>query len=127
MATATRTTTPKLSPSSGPPTIVQVLSNPLATQDPALARAVESTLLEVLAPEDLGSVEVRFRVCEDGGDGVRFICKVENPPANDLDPPTRQQWRWWSPLMESLQDFRAALQDAVQVRRERSTQPVSAS
>ena len=125
MATATRTT-PRLAAPSGPPTVIQVLSNPLTTQDPALARAVESTLLEVLAPEDLGSVEVRFRVCEDGGVGVRFICKVENPPANDLDPSTRQQWRWWSPLMESLQDFRAALQDAVQLRRERRATPASA-
>jgi len=125
MATATRTT-PKLAPRSGSPTIIQVLSNPLATQDPALARAVESALLEVLAPEDLGSVEVRFRVCEDFDDGVRFICKVENPPANVLDPSTCQQWRWWSPLMESLQDFRAALQDAVQLRRERQATPASA-
>jgi hypothetical protein len=125
MATATRTST-RTAPPKGAPTVVQVLSNPLATQDPALARAVESTLQELLAAEALGALEVRFKVCPDTEEGVRFICKVENPPAHDMDSEARTQWRWWSPLMETLQDFRVALQEAVQVRRQRLGTPVSA-
>ena len=118
MATATRATT-TARPRGGVQTVVQVQANPLAAHDPALAHALESTLREMLAAEGLGCLEVRFRVCQDFDDGVRFICKVENRPAHDLDPEAPPQWRWWSPLMETLQDFRAALQEAVQVRRER--------
>jgi hypothetical protein len=117
MATATRTT-PSAPAAGSVQTVVQVLSNPLTSQDPALARAVESTLQEILGTEALGSLEVRFKVCQDDS-GVRFICKVENPPAHDMDATARTQWRWWSPLMETLQDFRGALQEAVKIRRER--------
>jgi hypothetical protein len=125
MATATRTASRTPQPE-GAKTVVQVLS-PLATQDPALARAVESTLQEILGTEALGALEVRFKVCQEDDAGVRFICKVENPPAHDMDSQARTQWRWWSPLMETLQDFRSALQEAVQLRRERLGSPVSAA
>ena len=118
MATATRT---HLKPTARPSvaTDVNVLDNPLADQDPALAAAVESTLKEVLEAEGLGEVEVRFRVCRELDEGLRFICKVENPPAPEFEQRRRMPWRWWSPLMETAQDFRTALQDALQVRRER--------
>src|SRR5512134_2538137 len=117
MATATRT--PRPTPRIHARTDVNVLDNPLAEQDPALAAAVESTLVEVLGTEGLGEVEVRFRVCREPDEGLRFICKVENPPVPEFELRQRLPWRWWSPLMETAQDFRAALQEALQVRRER--------
>jgi hypothetical protein len=102
-------------------TAIQVLDNPLASQDASLAKAVEATLHDVLDPEDLGLVEVRFRVCQEAEAGLRFICKVENPPVAEIAERQSLPLRWWSPLMESVQDLRSALQEALQVRRERTT------
>lgn len=119
MATATRTTL-RATPPSRTRTEIRILDNPLAAQDPSLARDVEAILQDVLASEDVGVLEVRFRVCRELTEGLRFICKVENPPVPDLGLQRQcAPWRWWSPLMETAQDFRAALQDGVQVRRER--------
>jgi hypothetical protein len=96
---------------------IEILANPLRSDDPDLARAVEAELRRLLKDEDVGPVEVRFRVCRDETDGMRFICKVENPPFDGEDG--RAQWRWWSPLMKTAEDFRAALEDGLRVRRER--------
>ena len=101
---------------------IQVLANPLPQQDAALARAVEETLFELLGPEALGRLEVRFRVCRELSEGLRFICKIENPPVSGLEP-YRMPWRWWSPLMETAQDFRTALLEALIVRRARQGRP----
>ena len=106
---------------------VEIVENPIVGQDPALGAEVEAQVRRALLHEDLGPVQVRFRVCREEAEGLRFICKVENPPAHDMDSQARTQWRWWSPLMETLQDFRSALQEAVQLRRERLGSPVSAA
>ena len=118
MATASRTT-PDVTPRRER-TAIQVLDNPLAEQDASLARAVEATLHDVLDPENLGLLEVRFRVCREADEGLRFICKVENPPVAEIAERPTVPLRWWSPLMESVQDLRSALQEALQVRRERT-------
>lgn len=118
MATASRTmstVTPRRER-----TAIQVLDNPLALEDASLARAVEAALHDVLGPEDLGLLEVRIRVCREADEGLRFICKVENPPVAEIVERPRLPMRWWSPLMESVQDLRSALQEALQVRRERT-------
>jgi len=96
---------------------IDILANPLGSEDPNLARAVEAAVRRLLNDEDVGPVEVRFRVCRDETDGVQFICKVENPPSDGDDG--RAQWRWWSPLMKTAEDFRDALQDGLRIRRER--------
>ena len=96
---------------------IDIVANPLGGDNPALARAVEAELRRLLSGEDVGPVEVRFRICRDDTDGLRFVCKVENPP---FDGETaRAQWRWWSPLMTTAEDFRSALQDGLRIRRER--------
>jgi hypothetical protein len=118
MATATRTSL-RPAPRRRAHTQIHVLDNPLGTQDPALARALEAALHDVLGDEDLGMVEVRFRVCRELNEGLRFICKVENPPEPDVLNSHRLPLRWWSPLMESARDFRSALMEAMEVRRER--------
>jgi hypothetical protein len=118
MATTTRRRL-QATPSTRGLTEIHVLDNPLAVQDPALARAAEATLREVLEAEDLGPIEVRFRVCRELDEGMRFICKVENPPLPDVAPRSPLQLRWWSPLMETAQDFRAALTEAMENRRQR--------
>ena len=100
------------------PSLIQITANPLADQDPALAHAVEATARELLSGDFSATLVVRFRVCQDLAEGLRFICKIESPPVRDVDgEPT--PWRWWSPLMETAQDFRAALTEALEVRRER--------
>jgi len=96
---------------------IDILANPLGSEDPNLARAVEAAVRRLLNDEDVGPVEVRFRVCRDETDGVQFICKVENPPSDGDDG--RAQWRWWSPLMKTAEDFRDALEQGLRVRRER--------
>jgi hypothetical protein len=101
-------------------TEIRVLDNPLASQDATLARAVDATLHDMLQGEDLGLLEVRFRVCRELSEGLRFICKLENPPVAEISERPRLSVRWWSPLMETAQDFRAALQEALELRRERS-------
>jgi hypothetical protein len=93
------------------------IANPLEAEDAALARALEDDVRRLLRGEDVGPVEVRFRVCRDEADGLRFICKVENPPSDGEDQ--RVQWRWWSPLMRTAEDFRVALEEGLRVRRER--------
>ncbi len=118
MATTTRRRL-RATPRTRALTEIHVLDNPLAAQDPALARAAEATLHEVLEDEDLGPIEVRFRVCRELDEGLRFICKVENPPLPDIVQRRLVPLRWWSPLMETAQDFRAALLEAMEVRRGR--------
>jgi len=98
---------------------IDILPNPIAAEDPSLARTVEQELIRLLKDEDVGSVAVRFRVCRDETAGLKFICKVENPPFDGEDG--RVQWRWWSPLMETAEDFRGAFQEGLRVRRERLT------
>ena len=97
---------------------VEIVENPIAGQDPRLAAEVEDEVHRALRDEDLGSVQVRFRVCRDEVDGLKFICKVENPPRVDGDgaaPP----WRWWSPLLETAPEFRESLEEGLRVRRHR--------
>jgi hypothetical protein len=98
------------------PSRVDILENPLASHNPVLAAEVEQEVLRALRDEDLGSVQVRFRECQDDADGLRFICKVENPPRVDGDG-AAPSWRWWSPLLESPQQFRDSLEEGLKVRR----------
>lgn len=95
---------------------VEIVENPILGQDPGLAAEVEEAVRQALRDEDLGVVQVRFRVCQDEPEGLRFICKVENPPRVDSDggaPP----WRWWSPLLETASQFRDSLEEGLKVRR----------
>ena len=96
---------------------IDIVDNPLAAENPGLGRALEQEIRRLLADEAIGTVEVRFRVCRDDSDGFRFICKVENPPCDAENG--RVQWRWWSPLMQSVEEFREALSDGLRIRRER--------
>ena len=97
---------------------VEIVENPIARQDPALGAEVEAQVRQALRDEDLGPVQVRFRVCREEPEGLRFICKVENPPRVDGDagaPP----WRWWSPLLETPAELRESLEEGLKVRRHR--------
>jgi hypothetical protein len=97
---------------------VEIVENPIAGQDPKLGAEVEAQVRQALRDEDLGPVQVRFRVCREESEGLRFICKVENPPRVDGDggaPP----WRWWSPLLETPAQFRESLEEGLKVRRHR--------
>ena len=96
---------------------IDILENALAAEDPRLARAAEQELIRLLRDEDVGPVQVRFRVCREDRAVLKFICKVENPPFDGED--RRAQWRWWSPLMKTAEDFRSAFEDGLRVRRER--------
>jgi hypothetical protein len=96
---------------------IDILPNPIAAEDPSLAQTVEQELIRLLHDEDVGPVAVRFRVYRDEPAGLKFICKVENPPFDGED--RRAQWRWWSPLMKTAEDFRSAFEDGLRLRRER--------
>ena len=96
---------------------VELVENPIHRHDPELGAAVEEHLHRILRDEKLGSVNVRFRVCRDDGDGFQFICKVENPPRVDTD--AMVPWRWWSPLLGTAEEFADALEDGLRVRRAR--------
>jgi hypothetical protein len=104
--------------SSSPLSAVSIVENPLVAEDATLAREVEDEARVILGGHALGRLEVRFRVCQDQHEGLKFICKVESPAPADLHK-DGAQWRWWSPLMETAQDFRAALLDALEIRRQR--------
>jgi hypothetical protein len=97
---------------------VEIVENPIAGQDANLGAEVEAHVRQALRDEDLGHVQVRFRVCREEPEGLRFICKVENPPRVDGDgsaPP----WRWWSPLLETPAQLRESLEEGLKVRRYR--------
>ena len=96
---------------------IDILDNPLAAEDPGLARALDREIRRLLKDEGVGAVEVRFRMCRDEADGFKFICKVENPPCDGEDG--QVQWRWWSPLLKTAEEFRDAFEDGLRVRRER--------
>ncbi len=96
---------------------IEIVENPIHRHDSGLAVAVEEQLRRILADESLGSVTVRFRVCRDEDDEFQFICKVENPPRVDTDAGV--PWRWWSPVLETAEQFAAALEDGLRVRRAR--------
>ena len=97
---------------------VEIVENPIAGQDSTLGAEVAAQVRQALRDEDLGPVQVRFRVCREESEGLRFICKVENPPRVDGDggaPP----WRWWSPLLETPAQLRESLEEGLKVRRQR--------
>ena len=96
---------------------IEIVENPIHRHDPGLGAAVEEQLRLILRDESLGSVTVRFRVCRDEDDQFRFICKVENPPRVETD--VMVPWRWWSPLLETAQQFRESLEEGLKVRRSR--------
>ena len=96
---------------------IDILDNPIVAEDAILARAVEREVRRLLKDEDVGPVEVRFRICRDEPGGLTFICKVENPPFDGEDG--RVQWRWWSPLMRTAEEFRSAFEQGLRVRRDR--------
>ena len=100
---------------------IEILENPIHRHDPQLGAAVEVELRRVLDGENVGHVNVRFRVCRDDADNFRFICKVENPPRVDTD--VMMPWRWWSPLLETAEEFAAALEDGLRVRNARLSSP----
>jgi len=106
-------------PASGhQPSMVEIVENPILGQDPTLGAEVEAQVRQALRDEDLGPVQVRFRVCREEAEGLQFICKVENPPRVDGDgaaPP----WRWWSPLLDTAGHFRESLEEGLKVRRHR--------
>jgi hypothetical protein len=106
------------------PCRIDIVENPLHRHDPVLAVAVEEAAQRILRGESLGEVAVRFRLCRDEADGFRFICKVENPPCVDAD--VMAPWRWWSPLLESVEEFAASLEDGLRVRRARLSTPAPA-
>ena len=114
----TRTPARSLPGRVSPLATVAVVENPLLAQNPALGRAVEDEARGILGGLDLGRLEVRFRVCREEAEGLKFICKIESPAPADVQQED-MQWRWWSPLMETAQDFRAALLDAIEIRRQR--------
>src|SRR4029450_4139051 len=100
------------------PSMVEIVENPIVAQDPTLGADVEAQVRHALRDEDLGPVQVRFRVCREEAEGLRFICKVENPPRVDGDggaPP----WRWWSPLLGRSAQVRESLERGLRVRRHR--------
>lgn len=101
----------------GEPCRIELVENPIHRNDPALAVAVEEELGRILQDETLGLVTVRFRVCQDDADGLQFICKVENPPC--VDTQVMMPWRWWSPLLGTVEEFAAALEEGLRVRRAR--------
>ena len=75
-----------------------------------LERAVREAVGETEEPLD-----VRFGAWH-GEDGrLLFFCKVESPPAGPFSD--EEQWRWWSPLVESADELRDALRVAVARRR----------
>lgn len=99
-----------------PSSRVEIVENPIIGQDPTLGVEVEEEIHRALRDQDLGPVQVRFRVCQDEPEGLRFICKVENPPRVDGDG---LPWRWWSPLLETAQELRESLEEGLKVRRHR--------
>jgi hypothetical protein len=99
-------------------TRIEIVENPIAGHDSRLGAEVEEVVQGALHDENLGLVQVRFRVCQDESDGLRFICKVENPPRVDGDG-TAPPWRWWSPLLETAEAFRESLEEGLTIRRQR--------
>ena len=85
---------------------------------PDAGAEVEAQVQHALRDEDLGPVQVRFRVCREEAEGFRFICKVENPPRVD-DNGNAPPWRWWSPLLETPAQLRESLEEGLQIRRHR--------
>jgi hypothetical protein len=96
---------------------IAILDNPVAAENPGLARALEQEIRRLLKDEGVGAVEVRFRVCCDEAGGFTFICKVENPPCDGEDG--QVQWRWWSPVLQTAEEFRDAFEEGLRIRRER--------
>jgi hypothetical protein len=105
-------------PMAHPSCRVEILENPLAARDPELGAEIEEAIHRALRDEDLGPVQVRFRVCQDDSEGLRFICKVENPPRVDGDG-AAPAWRWWSPLLETTLQLSESLEEGLRVRRHR--------
>jgi hypothetical protein len=97
---------------------IEIVENTIYQQDPILAAELEGHVRRVLRDQSLGPVAVRFRACRnEEDDALQFICKVENPPQVDTGAPV--PWRWWSPILGNGDQFAAALEDGLRVRRAR--------
>jgi hypothetical protein len=97
---------------------IEIVENTLYQRDPILAAELEGQVRRILRDPSLGPVAVRFRACRsEGDDALQFICKVENPPQVDTAMPL--PWRWWSPILGNGDQFAAALEDGLRVRRAR--------
>jgi hypothetical protein len=98
---------------------VHILENGVASSDPDLGLEVERHVLELLTPEDMAGIEVRFRLCRDEADDVKFICKVDYPG----DVEHKGAWRWWSPLLTTPGELHMALEEGLEMRRRRNGLP----
>jgi len=98
---------------------VHVLENGVAVYDPVLGSVVEGQVLDLLAREDMGRVGVRFRLCKDERDDLKFICQVDYPG----DVEQKGGWRWWSPLLSTAVELRLALEEGLELRRQRNGLP----
>lgn len=94
---------------------LEVAPNPIQSVDPALARALERTVLEAMRNEPEEPLVVRFGLWNGEEDGPRYFCKIERVPSAAPDAPPA--WRWWSPLVRTPTELAGPLQDAVGSRR----------
>jgi hypothetical protein len=92
---------------------IQFRENPIWAVDPVLAEAFERAVWTELRREDMRPINVRFGVWREGPDGMKFVCKVEYPSAND------HPWSWWSSLVRNPSDLQHELQKALLARRKR--------
>jgi hypothetical protein len=85
-----------------------------------MAPAFEAVVLELLA-DTVEPLDVQFGAwrAEDGR--LQFVCRVEGPPADAFI--VEPQWRWWSALLDGPEDLRAALEEALERRRDRLAPP----
>lgn len=101
-------------------------ANAIQDVQPALACQFERAVADVLdrAPSiEKKRLTVRFSVWD--GDAVRYVCKVEEPIAAEIEaaaPP----WRWWSGLVATPQELAAQLGEALDARRSPGKARVSA-
>ena len=91
---------------------IQFPDNPLWSHDPALGSAFEQAE---------GPVHVRFNVWRGTPDRVSYVCKVEMAGENGGRPAL--PWRWWSPLVETPDELKGQLSEAVRRRQSASRLP----
>jgi hypothetical protein len=100
---------------------IQFPDNPLWSHDPALGRAFEQAVWTVLREQAEGPVHVRFNVWRGAPDHVSYVCKVET--AGENGGRSALPWRWWSPLVQTPDELKGQLTEAVRRRQSASRLP----
>jgi hypothetical protein len=92
---------------------IEFRENPVWSEDAETADALEQVAWELLSAHELPPLHVRLGTWRGEPGTRRFVCKVEAKTLGEGGVPP---WRWWSPILGSVDELATWLQHVLQDR-----------